>query len=75
MNKKTSNPPSQGYSTSEEGIDYTRHEKTPTANVRFLSALEMTPLMSICAMACNIEEFTELFPFLAQKHYTIDRFW
>jgi hypothetical protein len=29
--------------------------------------------MSICAMACNIEEFTELFPFFSQKHYTIDR--
>jgi hypothetical protein len=26
-------------------------------------------------MACNIEEFTELFPFLSQKHYTIDRLW
>jgi hypothetical protein len=22
-----------------------------------------------------IEGFTELFPFLAQKHYTIDRLW
>jgi hypothetical protein len=31
--------------------------------------------MSICAMACKIEEFTELFPFLSQRHYTIDRFW
>jgi hypothetical protein len=31
--------------------------------------------MSICAMARNIEEFTELFPFFSQKYYTIDRLW
>ena len=39
---------------------------------RALSVLGMTRLMSICAMACNIEEFTEPFPFLSQK---FDRLW
>jgi hypothetical protein len=27
MNKKTSNPPSQGYSTSEKRIDYMQYQK------------------------------------------------